>query len=214
VSELATPDNADDEALVDAYELKDGNLRMFCQHCFAWHQHGSGAGHRIAHCLDPDSPYKPGGYVLRLAGPFTRETAQRVERQAAAAERRTTAAGVYVYFFPSDRLDKQSRGIDLWPCKIGHTAKNVKDRVRQQAAAHHERPVLALVVPTDPRAARSLESALHAELAEHRIHGGAGREWFNINPEMVCELVGRLYPGARVEHTSAYWCGLHGTGFN
>ncbi len=46
-------------------------LRVWCRHCRTWHLHGTGYGHRVAHCADFDrrgrpieSPYKATGYYL------------------------------------------------------------------------------------------------------------------------------------------------------
>jgi hypothetical protein len=38
---------------------------FYCEHCGAQHVHGRGNGHRVAHCSNPDSPFKRTGYVLR-----------------------------------------------------------------------------------------------------------------------------------------------------
>lgn len=43
----------------------DGHLSAWCPFCAKMHRHGSGEGHRVAHCADPESPYKKSGYVLR-----------------------------------------------------------------------------------------------------------------------------------------------------
>lgn len=88
---------------LDAYRSSDGLLLyVWCEHCREWHEHsahgggpdcyvtstgrspracplGCGDGPRVAHCLDPNSPYKRNtgpmytGYVLREVGPFTPE---------------------------------------------------------------------------------------------------------------------------------------------
>src|SRR5687768_14357514 len=42
--------------------------RVWCRHCQAWHLHGPGEGHRIAHCEKPGSPYAANGYNIVLAG--------------------------------------------------------------------------------------------------------------------------------------------------
>jgi hypothetical protein len=38
--------------------------RFYCLSCRKWHWHSAGAGHRQAHCHNPDSPYYSTGYVL------------------------------------------------------------------------------------------------------------------------------------------------------
>lgn len=62
------PDGA--APVLDAYE--DGTCwRVWCRYCHVWHTHSRGAGHRVAHCLVAESPYRQTGYTLRDAGPFT-----------------------------------------------------------------------------------------------------------------------------------------------
>jgi hypothetical protein len=55
---------------LDAWQTdKDGHLAVWCQYCKAWHRHGAPAGHRIAHCWNPKSPYRESDYVLIDRGP-------------------------------------------------------------------------------------------------------------------------------------------------
>lgn len=57
-----------------------GTLHFWCDHCQLWHHHGAGEGHRIAHCLSTDSPYKTSGYYLRPgAYPYTKGQTRRVK---------------------------------------------------------------------------------------------------------------------------------------
>ena len=42
-----------------------GNLSTWCQYCRKFHHHGTGEGHRDAHCFVEDSPYIRTGYVLK-----------------------------------------------------------------------------------------------------------------------------------------------------
>lgn len=45
----------------------NGNQYMFyCPYCGKNHGHGIGDGHVLAHCNNPNSPYKESGYILRL----------------------------------------------------------------------------------------------------------------------------------------------------
>ncbi len=48
---------------------KEGRLHVWCDHCRQahWHGIGGGSGHRAAHCLDPASPYRLTGYLLKVA---------------------------------------------------------------------------------------------------------------------------------------------------
>ncbi|EEL38300.1 hypothetical protein bcere0020_43510 [Bacillus cereus Rock3-29] len=42
-----------------------GNLSTWCQYCRKFHHHGTGEGHRDAHCIEEDSPYIRTGYILK-----------------------------------------------------------------------------------------------------------------------------------------------------
>lgn len=60
---------------LEGHVTADGvHVRVWCQHCVAWHAHGHGGakaplgagdGHRVAHCHNPASPYKGTGYTIR-----------------------------------------------------------------------------------------------------------------------------------------------------
>jgi hypothetical protein len=39
-------------------------LRVWCCYCRKHHLHGTGYGHRVAHCSEITSPYRKTGYVL------------------------------------------------------------------------------------------------------------------------------------------------------
>ena len=45
-------------------------IRFWCEYCKKYHIHGAPRrekehpGHRGAHCINPDSPFKKGGYIL------------------------------------------------------------------------------------------------------------------------------------------------------
>ena len=54
--------------ILDAVRRADGTgLKVWCVWCDRWHLHGDGEGHRLAHCVNPESPYLSTGYVLRLS---------------------------------------------------------------------------------------------------------------------------------------------------
>ena len=42
------------------------NASAWCRYCDRFHTHGNAAGHRVAHCLVEDSPYRDTGYVLEM----------------------------------------------------------------------------------------------------------------------------------------------------
>lgn len=67
----ANPMEEINSPIVDAYADRDGMLRIWCDHCHGWHFHGQGEGHRVAHCIDDDSPYRKTGYVLKPVGDWT-----------------------------------------------------------------------------------------------------------------------------------------------
>lgn len=54
----------DGAPVLRAEQTKGGGLRAWCPFCELYHHHGSGSGHRVAHCRDARSPYKRTGYVL------------------------------------------------------------------------------------------------------------------------------------------------------
>jgi len=52
---------------------KGGQLKAWCPFCATWHLHGAGSGlgpreksHRVAHCTEPDSPFRQTGYYLQM----------------------------------------------------------------------------------------------------------------------------------------------------
>lgn len=40
---------------------------IWCTYCETHHFHGAAEGHRVAHCTEPSSPYRDGGYFITLA---------------------------------------------------------------------------------------------------------------------------------------------------
>lgn len=63
------------------------SLVVWCAHCHRWHSHGrgnsgnDGDGHRVAHCIKPNSPYDRTGYVLLYAGPAPSAVLQDIKRR-------------------------------------------------------------------------------------------------------------------------------------
>ena len=53
------------------------SLVVWCFFCRAWHFHGMGNGHRVAHCHNPASPYDRWGYILWECGTITTTTLRR-----------------------------------------------------------------------------------------------------------------------------------------
>jgi hypothetical protein len=64
--------------VVRCYDDEQVQLHFWCIHCRKWHVHGRGgadcpyqegrAGHRCAHCIVENSPYKENGVVLHVVG--------------------------------------------------------------------------------------------------------------------------------------------------
>jgi len=57
---------------VPAFPRDDGvpGWQMFCPFCNAWHYHGVGLGHRVAHCAK-ETPFSKIGYILTVIPPGT-----------------------------------------------------------------------------------------------------------------------------------------------
>jgi hypothetical protein len=70
----------DDTILCEPYLLGGDSpvWRFFCEWCGEFHTHGVGEGRRVAHCSDRGrkrgSPYRWGGYYLKLDPQFEKES--------------------------------------------------------------------------------------------------------------------------------------------
>ena len=42
-------------------------IAVWCPYCSKWHFHGKKDGMRVAHCINPYSPFKKTGYIIKLA---------------------------------------------------------------------------------------------------------------------------------------------------
>ncbi len=56
---------AHDIQVVLCEHLRTSQWRFWCPFCKAYHYHGAGPGHRVAHCASPASPFRDGGYILK-----------------------------------------------------------------------------------------------------------------------------------------------------
>lgn len=98
---------------------------------------------------------------------------------------------VYLYYFPIYQLYAKLTGSTNWPCNIGKTIGDVKDRVSDQIGQQlPEKPKIALIIRTDD--CEALETEIHDELKRRRCwlnpKSGAdvvGVEWFLTNPAEV-----------------------------
>jgi hypothetical protein len=70
------------------------SLVVWCVPCGKWHWHGAGArpgdgdGHRLAHCINEQSPYTRGGYVLHEVGTITAREMREQPRTAKRLDKR------------------------------------------------------------------------------------------------------------------------------
>ena len=59
--------------LVFAINVSQYSCKFWCKHCKYWHSHGKDeigtVGHRLAHCGE-DSPYRDGGYFVKIVKSF------------------------------------------------------------------------------------------------------------------------------------------------
>jgi hypothetical protein len=91
---------------------------------------------------------------------------------------------VYVSYHEAHRALAIRENRDWWPCKVGSTAKPLTGRMTQLTGMPH-RPTVGLVIRADN--AKALEKAIHRSLvlADAKIDGGAGSEWFNTSPSRL-----------------------------
>ncbi len=91
---------------------------------------------------------------------------------------------VYLYYFPIYRLYAKLTGSTDWPCNIGRTIGDVKDRVNQQIGQQlPEKPKIALIIRTDD--CEALEKKIHGKLKRENLEDAVGTEWFLTNPAEV-----------------------------
>ena len=103
---------------------------------------------------------------------------------------------VYLYYFPTYQLfNKLYMEVPYFPCNIGKTIGDVKDRVSDQIGQQlPEKPKIALIIRTDD--CEALETKIHDELKRKGCwldpKSGAnvvGVEWFLTNPAQVEGIV-------------------------
>jgi hypothetical protein len=77
--------------LAEAAEAGSGGpIRAWCPYCAKYHYHGTGDGHRVAHCME--GPFKDRGYYLLTPSTDsdkTKNSARRMRRAASKMERVT-----------------------------------------------------------------------------------------------------------------------------
>ena len=96
---------------------------------------------------------------------------------------------VYLYYFPTYQLfNKLVLEVPYFPCNIGRTIGDVKDRIRGQMGQQlPERPKIALIIRTDD--CEALEKKIHAKLKREKLENTIGTEWFLTNPVDVEGIV-------------------------
>jgi len=94
---------------------------------------------------------------------------------------------VYVYYHDAYAELARRKGSPVWECKVGSTFGPPDARVIGQGALTQfpRTPIIGLVIRTEN--GRGLERALHIALtlAEKRIEGGGGSEWFVTSPDQI-----------------------------
>ncbi|RKU21715.1 hypothetical protein C6500_06025 [Candidatus Poribacteria bacterium] len=121
---------------------------------------------------------------------------------------------VYLYYFPAYKLNSiyyikyidDSHETPIYPCNIGKTIGDVKDRVSDQTGQQlPEKPRIALVIKTDD--CDSLETEIHYELKSRKkwldpaFESVVGREWFLTNPVEVEGIVKSIDEKRKKEKT-------------
>ena len=105
---------------------------------------------------------------------------------------RTIGSGnssVYLYYYPQYRESAESKGKQVWACKIGKTIDSEADgRIRGQATGLPENPKIGLHIKTDKEA--EIERIIHDILKVRGKHKDdtPGREWFLTSPSEVEEI--------------------------
>lgn len=107
-------------------------------------------------------------------------------------------AGVYVYWFHSQRAAAEAAGVTVWSCKIGHTSRDVLARVKEQCTSAYETPEIGLIIATTRSA--DIEHAIHIvlRLRGRTLDTAPGREWFRTSPEEVADIYRLLIAGNAV----------------
>ena len=107
---------------------------------------------------------------------------------------------VYLYYFPTYQLfSKLHLDVGYFPCNIGKTIGDVKDRVSKQIGQQlPEKPKIALIIKTDD--CEALEKKIHDELKRRgdwldpNSDGNVvGVEWFLTNPANVEGIVKSIH---------------------
>ena len=96
---------------------------------------------------------------------------------------------VYLYYYPQYRKSAESKGEEVWECKIGKTVDSeANKRIKSQTTGLPENPKIGLHIKTDK--AREIEQIIHKILKVHGKHidEAPGTEWFLTSPSEVEEI--------------------------
>ena len=97
---------------------------------------------------------------------------------------------VYCFYDPRDRDKAEASNEERWPCNIGRTRGDVKERVRSQTLQWTVEPRIDLILRTNRE--EDLESTIHDLLKalDRHLRGfqARGREWFQTSPDEIVYL--------------------------
>lgn len=97
---------------------------------------------------------------------------------------------VYLYYDQQKRDSAESKGENVWECKIGETIRELYTRIDEQAgtAVPAERLKLGLHIKTDK--SEKMERIIHdiLKVRGKHIEETLGREWFLTSPSEVKEI--------------------------
>ena len=103
---------------------------------------------------------------------------------------------VYCFYSPDDRQKAEAKNEERWPCNIGRTRGDVKERVRNQTLQWTVEPRIDLILRTNCE--RDLESRIHDLLKALNMHlrdfQARGREWFQTSPDEIVYLSTSVLP--------------------
>ncbi|MDE0314260.1 MAG: GIY-YIG nuclease family protein [Candidatus Poribacteria bacterium] len=94
---------------------------------------------------------------------------------------------VYLYYDQQKRESAESKGENVWECKIGRTEQELHTRIYQQASTA-ERFKLGLHIKTDKE--KKIERIIHdiLKVRGRYVDSAPGREWFLTSPSEVKEI--------------------------
>ena len=103
---------------------------------------------------------------------------------------------VYCFYDPRDREEAEANNEERWPCNIGRTRRDVKERVRSQTLQWTVEPRIDLILRTNRE--EDLESTIHNLLKalDRHLRGfqARGREWFRTSPDEIVYISTSVLP--------------------